>query len=67
MLALALGSLFTYCFAPLVPDDLGKDWYLLPAELLAQSLFTMASLFVVRVCGYRLVGRKEMATLAVTT
>jgi hypothetical protein len=59
--ALALGSLATYCFAPLFPDDISKNWYLLPALLASQTIFQMTSLMVVRSCGFRLVGRKEMA------
>ncbi len=62
MLALAIGSLFTYCIAPLFPDDVSKNWYFLPTLFMGESIFTMASLLVVRSCGYRLGGRKEMAT-----
>jgi hypothetical protein len=40
------------------------DLSFVPTLLVGQSIFTMASLLVVRACGYRLVGRKEMATLA---
>jgi len=60
--ALTLGSLFTYCFAPLFGKEFDENWYYLPTLLVCQSLFTMASLLVIRAGGYRLIGRKEMAT-----
>jgi hypothetical protein len=56
--ALALGSLLAYCFNPLFPEQ----WYYLPTLLVGQSIITMASLLVVRSCGFRLIGRNEMAT-----
>ncbi|HVC97273.1 MAG TPA: hypothetical protein VND64_26570 [Pirellulales bacterium] len=51
VLALALGLLSTYCFAPCFSDALDDNWYNMPVFLLAQSIFTMASLFVIRSCG----------------
>jgi hypothetical protein len=64
LLALALGSLATYCFAPFLDEE---NPYELLTLFVGQSIITMASLLVVRAGGYRLVGRKEMATQAVTT
>jgi hypothetical protein len=65
VVALALGSLDMYCFAHYVGEQFGENWYYFTFDstvLVGQSLFTMVSLMVVRSCGFRLIGRKGMAT-----
>jgi hypothetical protein len=55
VVAFALSSLNTYCFSPL--PHLDDDWSMSLPIWVGQSLIIMASLLVVRCCGYRLVGR----------
>jgi hypothetical protein len=60
-MTMAVGFLINYCFVPLFPDN-AENWYQLPGLLAGQLICMMGSLMVVRWCGYRLVGRKHLAT-----
>jgi hypothetical protein len=62
VLSLGVGMILSCAFAPLMGGSPDTWWIDFPLLLIGQSLFTMASLLLVRSCGFRLVGRNHLAS-----